>query len=539
MKIWRRFYELLEGYRCSYIFLYGTKLSYTLLKMLMPLVLAVFVDEVLYHHNTEAAIRLAGLYAILFLAFLILSGCDVVIWQYMSNYLVVSVKNRLWQKILHLQLSEFRKYEYADLVNIIHEDARAFVRLINQNILPFINAVTTAVISILLICRFHAGIALFTLIVMPTMILLNKKWLRRLDDLSKDARAGHAALTSALLGSFSNFRDVKLLGAEHFFQNRIMAAIHAYQLCLKGVCLGTQSAEEKLRIVTAASKICIWILVALAYFRGHVSIGGYVAISQYITYAYEAFSAIFSFNFQFSQRRINLNKIFDLLDSREEPLFAGKEALTADGNIIFQNVGFSYGNRKVLEQLSFTVKRNEITGLTGKNGVGKSTVISLLVGLYSPTAGDILIGGQPVGETALKSLRQNISVVMQQEIPANMDVASYLHSWQIFLPEERIRERLYLCGFCNFLLEDQNFLSRKMSTLSGGQAQRVRIAAALMRETPVLILDEPTSMLDKESEKQVFSYLDAYKQGRIILVVAHGEKYRKYFDTIINLEAME
>ena len=104
MDLWKRFYGLLKGYRLTYVFLYLTKLSYMVLKMLMPLVLATFVDEVLYHHNVEAIGSLVLLYIVLFVAFVILSGCDVVIWQFLSNYLVVSVKNIIWGKMTFMEV---------------------------------------------------------------------------------------------------------------------------------------------------------------------------------------------------------------------------------------------------------------------------------------------------------------------------------------------------------------------------------------------------------------------------------------------------
>lgn len=107
------------------------------------------------------------------------------------NYTNLTIRKGLiiWGKILRLKMEEFSRYEYADLVNIVNDDARAFVRLINQNILPFVNAVTTATVSIIIICRFNVYTGLFTLVVMPVMVLVNKKWIRRLRTLSKEARS--------------------------------------------------------------------------------------------------------------------------------------------------------------------------------------------------------------------------------------------------------------------------------------------------------------------------------------------------------------
>ena len=536
MDLWKRFYGLLKGYRLTYVFLYLTKLSYMVLKMLMSLVLATFVDEVLYHHNVEAIGSLVLLYIVLFVAFVILSGCDVVIWQFLSNYLVVSVKNIIWGKILRLKMEEFSRYEYADLVNIVNDDARAFVRLINQNILPFVNAVTTATVSIIIICRFNVYTGLFTLVVMPVMVLANKKWIRRLRTLSKEARSKKLEVTGYLLDSFSHFRDIRLLGAESFFQNKIEGSIREYNEMDKKIQIGLQTADEKLKLVSTFSKIAIWVFIALAYFKGAITLGGYVAVSQYIAYAYDAFSTIFNFNFQINQRRINLDKIFTLLDAHEENLDAGEEVGELDGGICFHNVSFGYvPGAKVLENVSFTVGRGKLTGLVGRNGAGKSTVIALIMGLYEPDGGKIKVGRQDAGTFSLRSLRQKICIVMQHEAVPEASVADYIRTYEPGLTDEQISVRLSRMDFCAFLMEGEDISERRMGGLSGGQSQCVKIAAALMREAPILILDEPTSNVDGETEAKIFAALDAHKKGRAILAVTHGEHYLGYYDKVIHL----
>lgn len=536
MDLWKRFYNLLKGYRLTYVFLYLTKLSYMVLKMLMPLVLATFVDEVLYHHNVEMVGRLVLLYIVLFIAFVILSGCDVVIWQFLSNYLVVSVKNRIWGKILKLKMDEFGRYEYADLVNIVNDDARAFVRLINQNILPFVNAVTTATVSIFIIYRFNVFIGIFTLVVMPVMVLANKKWICKLRTLSKEARLKKLEVTGYLLDSFSHFRDIRLLGAEIFFQNKIEGSIREYNEMDNKIQIGMQTADEKLKLVSTFSKIAIWVFIALAYFKGVITLGGYVAVSQYITYAYDAFSTIFNFNFQINQRRINLDKIFTLLDAQEENLDTGEEVKELDGGICFHNVSFGYvPDAKVLEDVSFTVELGKLTGLVGKNGAGKSTVIALIMGLYEPDGGKINVGGRDARTFSLRSLRQKICIIMQHEAVPEASVADYIRTYEPELTDGQISARLSGMDFCTFLMEGEDISQRRMGGLSGGQTQCVKIAAALMREASILILDEPTSNVDRETEAKIFAALGAHKKGRIILAVTHGEHYRGYFDEVIHL----
>lgn len=297
-----------------------------------------------------------------------------------------------------------------------------------------------------------------------------------------------------------------------------------------------QTADEKLKLANTFSKIAIWVIIALAYFRGAVTLGGYVAVSQYITYAYDAFSTIFNFNFQINQRRINLDKIFALLDAREERLDAGEEAGETVGGISFRSVSFGYvPGTEVLKDVSFTAGQGKLTGLVGKNGAGKSTVIALIMGLYEPDGGKIEIDGRDTGAFSLRSLRQRICVVMQNETVPEASVAEYIRSYEPGLTDGQILDRLGKMDFCAFLMEGEEISQRRMGSLSGGQTQCVKIAAALMREAPVLILDEPTSNVDGETEAKIFAALNACKKGRVILAVTHGEHYLGYYDEVIHL----
>lgn len=539
MRMLKRFYKLLYGYRCTYIILYLTKLAYTSLKMLLPLVLAVLVDEVLYHHSVDALIPIVSVYTCLFLAFVILSACDVVIWQYLSNYLVVDIKNKLWDKILRLEMKTYSKYEYGDLITILNDDARAFVRLINQNILPFVMAGTTALFSLLMIFRFGFAFGAFVVVIVPSMVYLNKKVAEKIQELSKSKRRKSSELTTLLVDTFTNYRDIKLLCAEHFFYDRISDSIHQSNFISQEIELKSQRANEGMSALNILSKMFIWILVAFACINGSLSIGGYIAMSQYITYAYEAFKTLFNFNFQIAQRKVNLNKIFTLLDYDDESMDVGLACLPATGNIRFSKVSFAYGENEVLQEVSFDIKRGKITGLVGSNGSGKSTIISLLVRLYPPQEGTIFIDDQPIEDLSLMSLRDSICIVSQKDIDSRENLFDYIREYNKPLTDNEIASHLRQYDFCSFLFTKMHIHDVVMDDLSGGQKQCIRMAAALINSAPILILDEPTSMLDRKLEQSIFSYISRAACNRTVLVVAHGENYRQYFDEVINLNEIK
>lgn len=537
--IWKRFYTLLLGFKRSYVILYITKLLVVLLSAIMPLVLLTFVDEVLYHHNLNSILPLVLLYLTLFIMKMLFSACDIIIWQYLSNYLVISVKNTLWKKILNLKLEVFHKYEYADLVNIINDDSRVFVRLINQNIFPFINAVTSAIISLCMVFYINIYIGLLVLVVIPCIVLFNRRWTRKLKDLSWNSRSKKIETTSLLLETISSLRDVKLLAAEKFFGERLEKNIHEQTTLENTLTAGTNVANERVTLLNTISKTLVLLIVALASFQGAMTIGGYIAITQYILQIHAAFSTIFNFNFQIKQRKVNLTKIFSLLDEVEESLEKGNNIEISNGDVAFQDVSFGYNDTNILNSISFRVRRGDVTGLIGRNGTGKSTIISLLAGLYEPNSGLITIDNQNINEVSRRSLRSNLCIVIQQEYVDDMEICDYIRTYNPSLSDSEIFSKLAGYPFCDFITNEAYIKDMRIGSLSAGQAQRIKIAASFMNEAPILIMDEPTSMIDREIEKEIFLHIKKIKNERTIIIVSHGEHYLDYYDHVIDLDVLQ
>ena len=272
-KLWKKFYELLAGYRITYVILYLTKLGTLLFSALLPMVLSVFVDEVLYHHQTGQIAEIVLLYFILFLLSMIFSASDIIIWQYLSNYLVISIKEKLWSKILRLKLAIFNKYSQAEFAQIINDDARAFVRLINQNIMPFLNAIASTIISLVLIFSMSVYVGIIVVVTVPISVLLSKRWMKKLSALAKQERTLNVQLSTHLLDVSRRLRDIHLLSAVRFFTNKAEDANKDLLDTGKKLAVGQTLAEERVKLFEGITKIGIYIVVAFAAFAGNITIG--------------------------------------------------------------------------------------------------------------------------------------------------------------------------------------------------------------------------------------------------------------------------
>jgi subfamily B ATP-binding cassette protein MsbA len=222
------------------------------------------------------------------------------------------------------------------------------------------------------------------------------------------------------------------------------------------------------------------------------------------------------------------DSVFTMLDQQPEADTGTKQLERARGDIRFQQVGFQYNpnSRKVLDNISFEVKAGQTIAFVGHSGSGKTTLVSLLPRFYSPTEGQIFIDETDISDLKLLDLRQQISLVNQQVILFNDTIANNItYGQKEVVAEERIiaaAKAAHAWEFIQKLPEGlQTEVGQNGVLLSGGQRQRLAIARALLRDTPILILDEATASLDSEAERHIQSALENLMQSRTTLVIAH------------------
>ena len=204
--------------------------------------------------------------------------------------------------------------------------------------------------------------------------------------------------------------------------------------------------------------------------------------------------------------------------------------------IIFgENLSFSYKEKEILKDLNFAFKKGERVGIVGESGSGKSTFLRLLAGLLSPTEGVVSVAG----ETKAEGIIKKISMVMQEAMLMPLTIKENITLGKD-VPEERINEVIKaakLDGWIDSLEEGiDTYLGDRANEISGGQAQRIAIARAMLKEADIILLDEPTSSLDKETTTEVLEALDRLMEGKTVVHVTHHPDLLKGYDRIITVK---
>jgi subfamily B ATP-binding cassette protein MsbA len=321
---------------------------------------------------------------------------------------------------------------------------------------------------------------------------------------------------------------------------------------LKQVSQETMDAALKARRVKSALSPVVTIVVSLCIglvlwrgtdliFAKTMTVGALTVFIWYMNRFFSPVQDLAKMTSTIAQATVALERIQSILDTKPLILYSkGKEPGKLNGDIVFDQVFFSYNPKSpVLNNINIKIKCGQRIGIVGPTGGGKSTIVSLIARFYDPTGGRVLIDGTDITDFRLDSLRGQIGFVLQDTALFYGSVRENIAYGRPNATEEEIISAAKLSNAHDFIMEMpfgyDTIVGERGITLSGGQRQRIGIARAVVRNSPILILDEPTAALDTESEKVVMEALENLMQGRTVIIIAHRLSTIRDADKIIVL----
>jgi ABC-type multidrug transport system fused ATPase/permease subunit len=385
----------------------------------------------------------------------------------------------------------------------------------------------------------------FTLIavaITPLLLLLASRFKKAVKSSTHEVRKQQSNIVAVVQQDLESIRVVTAFGRQELEQ----AALAAVSQATVAAALKARQVKALLSPIVA---IIVSFCVAFVLWRGSLLIltGGMTAgeLTVFLSYLGSFFKPVkdlASMNNSIAQTAVAVERIRTILDADSIlPEKAEPREKAIQGEIAFDHVAFAYDEScPVLRDVSFTVQPGQMVGVVGPTGGGKSTIMSLIPRFYDPSAGAVLVDGIDVRDYRLQNLRDQIGYVLQETVLFRGTVRDNIAYGRAGATHDEIVEAAKLANADEFIARMPNgydtFVGDRGDTLSGGQRQRIGIARAIIRNNPILILDEPTAALDTESERLVIQALERLMKGRTVLTIAHRLSTIRDADKIIVLK---
>jgi ATP-binding cassette subfamily B protein len=469
------------------------------------------------------------------LAVLAIAVLDAVC-TYAEKYLTTSVgqwvsfdlRRTLYAHIQRLSLAFHDHERTGDLISRVTKDVDDIQSFITSGLLSsFINVITLlGMVAVMFYLNWQ--FTLIALSIAPVLFAVVYTYTRRIKKASRDVRKKESQVFSVVEEALSSIRVVKAFAREEYEQNRLEeASLQEVETALQARRLKAKLTPLVAVIVGVGTCLVLWFGANLIL-SGSLSAGSLVLFIMYLNKMYKPMQELSKMTDTYSKAAVGYERIQEILQTEKEvrDVRGAKPAPRFKGRIEFDHVSFSYRpEQQILKQVSFKIEPGQVVALVGPTGTGKTTIVSLIARFYDPVAGVVKIDGTDIRLFKQKSLRQQISFVLQETILFHGPV------WQNIAygkPEATRKEIIRAAELANAMefiekMPDglDTIVGERGMTLSGGQRQRIAIARAVIRNTPILILDEPTSGLDSASEKLVFEALDRLIEGKTAIVIAH------------------
>ncbi|OSZ80790.1 antibiotic ABC transporter ATP-binding protein [Chitinophagaceae bacterium IBVUCB2] len=571
MKQYARIFQYLGGHKGK-IFLYflftllSIVFSIVSIGMLMPFLQLIFVDngtaittssknpviqslnDFLYESvQKRGKTATLGFICLLMVSFIILKN----LFLYLSYYVLNPLKNKivnqlredLYDKVLRLPIGFFNEKRKGDLMSRMTNDVGEVEGSVVGTLEGWIRDPMTIIVTLTVLLLISVQLTLFILILIPVLGLVIGRVTRSLKKHSQEVANKYGEALSTLDETLGGLRVIKAFNIEKLLRGKFFKT---NQELLQA----KNSISYKRDLASPLSEVMgVMLFTAVLYYGGRLVLRNELleasAFLGFLGIFYNIINPAKSLSTSFSNMRKGAAAINRIEEILKTPITVddnpnGKLLPAFTSSIEFKNVTFAYEDAVILDNINFTVKKGQTIALVGSSGAGKSTLADLVPRFHDVTGGEVLIDGVNIKDYSLHSIRSFMSIVTQEPILFNDTIKNNIALGYQGATDEQITAAAKIANAHEFIIKkeggyDSNTGDRG-SKLSGGERQRLTIARAVLKNPPILILDEATSSLDTESERLVQDAINNMMQNRTSIVIAHRLSTIRHADEIIVLQ---
>lgn len=516
---------------------------------LYPKLASVIIDRVIQQHRTDlltpAALGLLGA----FLLREIFNSLRIRINNHLEQNVIFDMRRQIYARLQRLPVAWFDQRATGDLMTRIIEDVNNVERLLIDGVEQGTVAILSIAIALVLMIHASGTLTAISLVPVPFLVAGALWYTLTAHRRYRLQREASSAMNALLMDNLQGVRQIKAFGRQSHEDDRFAQRADELRTGTLVVMRAWASYGLAMQFFGALGVGLVLWFGGAQVISGKMEVGQLIAFMLYAgMFFYEPIGRLHGLNQMLQSARAAAARVFDILDTLEERSDRqGRLATPVRGEVIYENVSFSYGveskpadtgaasaltsnkespnERVVLRDISLRAQPGEMIALVGPTGAGKSTLVNLLPAFYEPTAGRIQIDGQDIRGVALESLRTHISVVSQEAFLFNGTVRENILYGRLDASEDELIGAARAANCHEFILKlPQGYDSRvgeRGVKLSVGEKQRVSIARALLKDAPILILDEATASVDTATEKLIQEALERLMANRTSFVIAH------------------
>ena len=466
-----------------------------------------------------------------------------VLRSYAGEKLVLAFRAKLFRHSQRLSLSYHDTVGTSDSTYRIQYDAPTIQWVTIDAFIPLLSSLLTLVAMIAVMARINGQLALVALTIAPILYGISQVYARRLKLRWREAKDLESATLSIVQEVLSSVRVVKAFAQEDREEQRYVT--HARRSLREQIRLSLVGGSFGLVVAVclAVGTAAVLFLGARQVQAGRMSLGDLILVMSYLAMLYTPLQTVSKSAASLQASLVSAERVFELLDQAPEVLERpnARPISRARGEVAFENVSFAYNpERPALQGITFAVPAGARVGIAGTTGAGKSTLVSLLLRLYDPASGRILLDGTDLREFRVRDLRNQFAIVLQDTLLFSCSLAENIAYARPEASEKEIIAAAQAANAHDFITRlpegYKTEAGERGVQLSGGERQRISLARAFLKDAPILILDEPTSAVDTKTETMIMDAMKRLMHGRTTFMIAHRLSTLDVCDVRLQLE---
>jgi ABC-type multidrug transport system fused ATPase/permease subunit len=554
-------WSLLKPYRGSLVIILAAMLVQTAMSVAAPWPLKIILDNVVGEHKlphwmddflrpfmssgTKMQIAAAAAIATILIAFL---GA---LASYLANYYTTSVgqwvandlRLRTYHHLQQLSLNYYNTHEMGTLLSTMTADVQTIQNFASSSTLGILVDMFTIVAMLVIMFWLNWDFTLIAVGVTPFMLLMVSRFKKVVKKATREVRKQQSNVVAVVQQGLESMRVVKAFGRQDLEQEELSEVSKAtVEAALKARRVKALLSPIVAVTVSLCTAFVLWRSSSLIL-KGAMTAGALTVFLSYLTKFFKPVQDLATMTNTIAQTAVGVERVRAILEANDviEERPDAREPQPLKGQIKFENVAFAYNkDAQVLSDVNFEIKAGQMVGVVGPTGGGKSTIVSMIPRFYDPSGGKVSIDGVDIRDYKIHGLRNQIAYVLQETVLFRGTVAENIAYGRGSATRDEVVEAAKLANADEFIAKMPHgydtMVGDRGDTLSGGQRQRIGIARAIIRNNPILILDEPTAALDTESEQLVMEALERLMKGRTVITIAHRLSTIRNSDKIVVLK---